>query len=59
MPAFIGRARPLRMAKKVKFSHVVRPGETVHFTLTKKTDDEFAFDYRKGDAPCASGVLCF
>jgi len=57
--AFVGRARPLRMAKKVKFSHVLRPGETVHFTLTRKTDDEFAFDYRKGDQPCASGVLCF
>ena len=56
---FIGRARPLRMAKKVKFSHVVGPGETVHFTLTKKSDDEFVFDYRKGDLPCASGVLCF
>ena len=57
--AFVGRARPLRMVKKMKFSHVLRPGETVHFTLTKKTDDEFAFDYRKGDLPCASGVLCF
>ena len=57
--AFIGRARPLRMVKKMKFSHVLRPGETVHFTLTKKTDDEFAYDYRKGDLPCASGVLCF
>ena len=57
--AFIGRARPLRMVKKVKFSHVIQPGDTVHFTLTKKTDDEFAYDYRKGDVPCASGVLCF
>ena len=57
--AFIGRARPLRMVKKMKFSHVLRPGETVHFTLTKKTDDEFAYDYRKGDLPCASRVLCF
>ena len=57
--AFIGRARPLRMVKKMKFSHVLRPGETVHFTLTKKTDNEFAYDFRKGDLPCASGVLCF
>ena len=57
--AFFGRSRPLRMVKKMKFSHVVQPGETVHFTLTKKTDDEFAYDYRKGDVPCASGVLCF
>jgi acyl-coenzyme A synthetase/AMP-(fatty) acid ligase len=57
--AFIGRARPLRTVKKMKFSHVVQPGETVHFTLTKKTDDEFAYDYRRGDVPCASGVLCF
>ncbi len=57
--ALIGRARTLRTVKKVKFSHVIQPGETVHFSLTKKTDDEFLFDYRKGDVPCASGVLCF
>ena len=57
--AFIGHARTLRQVKKMKFSHVLRPGETVHFTLTKKTDDEFAYEYRKGDVQCASGVLCF
>ena len=57
--SIIGSSRPLRAVKKMKFSHVLQPGETVHFTLTKKTDDEFAFDYRKGDVPCASGVLCF
>ena len=57
--SFIGRARTLRQVKKMKFSHVLRPGETVHFTLTRKTDDEFSYDYRKGDMPCASGVLCF
>ena len=57
--AFIGRARTLRTVKKVKFSHVIQPGETVHFSLTKKTADEFTFDYRKGDVPCTSGVLCF
>ena len=57
--AFIGHARTLRQVKKMKFSHVLRPGETVHFTLTKKTDDEFAYEYRKGDEQCASGVLCF
>jgi len=57
--AFAGRARTLRAVKRMKFAHVLRPGETVHFTLTRKADDEFAYDYRKGDAPCASGVLCF
>ena len=57
--AFIGRTRTLRQVKKMKFSHVQRPGETVHFTLTKVSEDEFAYDYRKGEVPCASGVLCF
>ena len=57
--AFIGHARTVRTVKKVKFSHVIQPGETVHFSLTKKTADEIAFDYRKGDVPCTSGVLCF
>ena len=56
---FIGRARTLRQVKKMKFSHVLCPGETVHFTLTKVSEDEFAYDYRKGGVPCASGVLCF
>ena len=56
---FIGRARTLRQVKKMKFSHVLCPGETVHFTLTKVSEDEFAYDYRKGEVPCASGVLCF
>ena len=57
--AFIGHARTLRQVKKMKFSHVLRPGEAVHFTLTKMSDDEFTYDFRKGDVPCASGVLCF
>ena len=57
--AFIGHARPLRQVKKMKFSHVQRPGETVHFTLAKVSEDEFSYDYRKGGVPCASGVLCF
>ena len=57
--AFIGHARTLRQVKKMKFSHVLQPGETVHLTLTKISDDEFTYDYRKGDVPCASGVLCF
>jgi len=57
--AFAGRTRTLRLVKKMKFSHVLRPGETVHFTLTQMSDGEFAYDYRKGDVPCASGVLCF
>ena len=57
--AFFGHARPLRTVKKMKFLHVIQPGDTVHFTLTKKTDDEFIYEYRKGDVSCASGVLCF
>ncbi len=57
--AFMGRDRPLKTVKKMKFSHVLLPGEMVHFTLTKNDENEFAYDYRKGDAACASGVLCF
>ena len=57
--SFMGGERPLKAVKKVKFSHVVLPGEAVHFTLTKKSETEFAYDYRKGDTQCASGVLCF
>ena len=57
--AFTGMERTPKTVKKMKFSHVVLPGETVRFTLARTGDDEFQYEYRKGDVPCASGVLCF
>ena len=56
---FMRRERPLRTVKKMKFSRVVVPAETVRFTLTKRSEDEYAYEYRKGEALCSSGVLCF
>jgi len=56
---FAGRAGALRQARKLKFSQVVRPGETIRFTLERKGESDFAFVYEKGGRPCSSGVLCF
>ena len=56
---WLGRAFELASVRKLKFSHVVRPGETVRLVLSRKKDSEVSFEYLKGDRPCASGVLCF
>ena len=56
---WVGRAMELSSVKRLKFSRVVRPGETVRLALSKKKDSEFSFEYSKGGLPCASGVLCF
>ncbi len=45
--------------KKMKFTHVIVPGERVQLTLTRAADGAVAYDYRKGDLPCSSGVICF
>lgn len=49
----------LTAVKKMKFTNVIVPGETIHFSLVRKGDHELAYDYRKGDRTCSSGILCF
>ncbi len=54
-----GRPRTLKSVKKMKFMHVVEPGVRIAFRLTRKSEDEFVYEYRKGEAACSSGVLQF
>ena len=51
---------PLRLSlvKKLKFSRLVRPGETIRFTLERKVDGEYSFRYAAGGELCSSGVMC-
>ena len=56
---FLRRAFTLASVKKMKFTHVVVPGVCVRLTLTRLSDHEISYEYRKGEAACASGVMCF
>lgn len=56
---FLRRAFTLASVKKMKFTHVVVPGVCVRLTLTRLSDHEISYEYRKGEASCASGVMCF
>lgn len=56
---FLRRAFTLASVKKMKFTHVVVPGVCVRLTLTRLSDREISYEYRKGEAACASGVMCF
>ncbi len=56
---FLRRAFTLTCVKKMKFTHVIVPGDDVVLSLEKKAEGEIVYEYRKGDAVCASGVLCF
>ena len=56
---FLRRAVALASVKKMKFTHVVVPGARVRLTLARLSDHEVSYAYRKGDAICSSGVMCF
>lgn len=49
----------LTAVKKMKFTRVVIPGETIHFSLVRKSENELAYEYRKEEQTCSSGILCF
>ena len=53
--------RELRLTavKKMKFTGVVVPGVTVRLTLARRSENEVSYEYRRGEASCSSGLLCF
>ncbi|MGN0853478.1 MAG: AMP-binding protein [Kiritimatiellia bacterium] len=55
----IRRQIVLTAVRKMKFTRAIVPGETIRFSLVRKSDREWAYDYRKGDLACSSGILCF
>ena len=57
--SFLRRPFTVKAVKKVKFTRVVVPRERVRLTLTRKAENEIAYEYAKGDVTCSSGVMCF
>jgi len=56
--SFLRRGFQVKTVKKMKFTRVVVPGETVRLILQRKGENEIVYEYRKGEASCSSGVLC-
>lgn len=55
----MGREAVLKSVKKMKFVHVIRPGDEVTLELEEKGKGEIAYSFAKGGVPCSSGVLVF
>jgi len=54
-----GRPMTLKGVRKMKFMQVIVPGEPVSVSVTRKGESEFAYEFRKKEGPCSSGVLQF
>lgn len=54
-----GKPGALRGVKKMKFVHIIEPDVEIALRVIRKGEDEFAYEYKRGDLPCASGVLVF
>ena len=55
----LGRDAAPKCVKKMKFSALIRPGEDVLMRVERRGDGEFAYEFRKGDEVCSSGLLLF
>ncbi len=51
-----GENIPESPAKKIKFSHIIKPSDVISLEL-KKTDTSVSFCYKKEDKVCSSGVF--
>lgn len=51
--------RKVKVVKKMKFTHVIRPGDEVRVKLARRGDSEVSYEYVKGDESCSSGLLVF
>ncbi len=49
----------LKMAKKLKFVHIIEPGHDIVLSLEKNGDEEVKYEFREGDVICSSGTLVF
>lgn len=56
---WLGVSVALTAVKKVKFTHVIVPGQSVHLALMRRGDHEVSYEYRRGTESCSSGVLYF
>lgn len=56
---FLRRPLTLAAVKKMKFTHVIVPGEPVRLVLERTGESEMTYEYRKGETACTRGVMCF
>jgi 3-hydroxymyristoyl/3-hydroxydecanoyl-(acyl carrier protein) dehydratase len=49
----------LKMAKKLKFVHIIEPGHDIVLSLSKSGDGEVKYEFSEGGALCSSGTLVF
>ena len=55
----LGRSATLTCVKKMKFMHVVEPNVDISLRLVRKGESEVAYEFKRGEALCSSGVLQF
>ena len=55
--SFLRTPFPLGLVKKMKFSRPILPGERIRFALEKRSENELAYTYAKGEDICSSGIL--
>lgn len=53
----LGHPVRVREIRKLKFAKVVHPGDSVIFSLSRKSDAEWAFRYESDGQLCSSGIL--
>ena len=51
--------RKIKAVKKMKFTHVIKPGDEVRVALARRGDSEVSYEFTKGGESCSSGVLVF
>ena len=51
--------RTLKGVKKMKFMHLVRPGDRIRIEIAALGEDRFSYSIAKGEDLCSSGVLQF
>ncbi|MGN0854673.1 MAG: AMP-binding protein [Kiritimatiellia bacterium] len=54
-----GTSGALKGVKKMKFVHIIEPDVEVTLRIVRTGEDEFTYEYRRGEVSCASGVLVF
>lgn len=52
-----GRPLTLNCVKKMKFMHVIEPGERVRLHVERRSDCEFHYEFKKGETVCSSGII--
>lgn len=54
-----GSSGALKCVKRMKFTKIISPGAEIGFSVRRRGEGEFAYEYREGEATCSSGLLQF